>query len=140
MAKRKKKGGEEREEKWNKNILLTWKLYQKQRLLQSFPPNSSCHYHTFPLYVFPWLQKESNTAISCHSLVPKLLKSSHLLTMYTNRRGENESKTHPQGPPFNSPVFLVNSVSVFLTETLEIPAMMAVLINGKPLGFFKQAS
>lgn len=96
--KKERKGAGEREEKWNKNILLTWKLYQKLRLLQALPPNPSCHYHTFPLYLFPRLQKEPNTAISGCSLVPKLFKSSHLLTMYTNKRGENESKTHPQGP------------------------------------------
>lgn len=69
-----------------------------------------------------------------------LSKSSHLLTMSTNKMGENESKTHPQGPPFNSPVFLVNSLPVFLTGALQIPAMMTVLINRKHLGFFKQAN
>lgn len=126
--KEERKGAGEREEKWNKNILLTWKLYQKLRLLQALPPNPSCHYHTFPLYLFPHLQKEPKTAISGCSLVPKLFKSSHLLTMYTNKRGENESKTHPQGPPFNSPEFLVNCLPVSPTGTLEIPAMMTALI------------
>lgn len=86
------------------------------------------------LCLFPGLQEESNTAISGHTLVPKLSKSSHLLTMHTNKGGENESETHPQGPPFNSSVFLVNSLPVFLTGALEIPAMTTALTNGKHLG------